>query len=243
MAAGSIRYLTQKLAQEIDRELMQPEVGGFALEQLMELAGFSVAQVIAKEYAAERYPRVLVCCGPGNNGGDGLVCARHLVHFGYQPSIYYPKRTQRQVFQNLVKQCENLAIPVLDANVRTAEKQADVIVDAVFGFSFSGSVREPFVDVLRMFCETKRPIVAVDIPSGWDVEQGCTQLGADTFQPDILVSLTAPKLGARTFRGRAHYLGGRFIPPEMDKRYDLNIPKYHGTDQCVRLTADSVESS
>ncbi|KAI8057690.1 YjeF N-terminal domain-containing protein [Syncephalis plumigaleata] len=231
----TLRYLTQQLAQQIDTELMNPEIGGFAVEQLMELAGLSVAQSIAKEYATKQYPRVLVCCGPGNNGGDGLVCARHLVHFGYQPVVYYPKPGRHQLFQQLVRQCRNLSIPIADDAPQRMVNEADIIVDSVFGFSFNGSVREPFTQVINLFRTTKLPIVSVDIPSGWDVEQGCRSLGDQTFQPDMLVSLTAPKQGARTFQGRFHYLGGRFIPPEMAKQYELNLPDYPGTDQCVRL--------
>lgn len=44
----------------------------------MELAGLACAQTLAKVYSKDKYPRVLVCCGPGNQGGDGLVAARHL---------------------------------------------------------------------------------------------------------------------------------------------------------------------
>ena len=44
----------------------------------MELAGLACAQTLATVYSREKYPRVLVCCGPGNQGGDGLVAARHL---------------------------------------------------------------------------------------------------------------------------------------------------------------------
>ena len=44
----------------------------------MELAGLACAQTLATVYDKEKYPRVLVCCGPGNQGGDGLVAARHL---------------------------------------------------------------------------------------------------------------------------------------------------------------------
>jgi NAD(P)H-hydrate epimerase len=94
-----------------------------------------------------------------------------------------------------------------------------------------------------LFRTASQPILSIDIPSGWDVEQGCTHLGDATFQPDTLVSLTAPKLGARTFRGRAHYLGGRFIPDEMNQRYALNLPAYPGTDQCVRLETEKAVPS
>lgn len=57
---------------------------GFSVDQLMELAGLSVATAIAKEYPNQS-GKVLVCCGPGNNGGDGLVAARHLKLFVYYP--------------------------------------------------------------------------------------------------------------------------------------------------------------
>ena len=114
-------------ASQIDEELMSA-AGAFSLDQvsdkgerrawnverrvvkLMELAGLSCAQALAKVYNRERYPRVLVCCGPGNQGGDGLVAARHLGEFvrvdsdvlnhndgvfvglfGYKPVVYMPK--------------------------------------------------------------------------------------------------------------------------------------------------------
>ena len=51
---------------------------GRRMRQLMELAGLACAQTLATVYDKDRYPRVLVCCGPGNQGGDGLVAARHL---------------------------------------------------------------------------------------------------------------------------------------------------------------------
>jgi hydroxyethylthiazole kinase-like uncharacterized protein yjeF len=73
--------------------------GAFSIDQLMELAGLSVSQVVYRVHPLNKGSRVLVACGPGNNGGDGLVAARHLRHYGYQPTIYYPKRSKNELYQ------------------------------------------------------------------------------------------------------------------------------------------------
>lgn len=68
---------------------------------------------------------------------------------------------------------------------------------------------------------------------GWDVEKGC----ASGIQPEVLVSLTAPKMCARLFKGKRHFLGGRFVPPELAAKYQLNLPEYPGTEPVVELPA------
>ena len=75
----------QEDAAKIDEELMGPL--GFSVDQLMELAGLSVACSVHAEYPPSSHKRVLVIAGPGNNGGDGLVAARHLYHFGYAVEV------------------------------------------------------------------------------------------------------------------------------------------------------------
>ncbi|CAO3568929.1 unnamed protein product [Mortierella alpina] len=228
----SIKYLSQRAAQAIDVELMSPSGGGFVFEQLVELAGLSVAQAITKEYSKDTHPRIAVFSGPGNNGLDGLVAARHLSHFGYKPKVYYPKRQDKPVNNGLLKQCTELDIPFVDTP-ESGLRDSDLVVDAIFGFSFSGEVRQPFVSAIEALKETQLPIVSVDIPSAWDVEKG--NINGVGFQPAMLVSLTAPKEGAKDFRGQHHYLGGRFISKKMSEKWSLNLPLFPGTDQCVRL--------
>ncbi|GJJ71588.1 NAD(P)H-hydrate epimerase [Entomortierella parvispora] len=210
---------------------MSPTGGGFCFEQLVELAGFSVAQAITKVYSKDQFPAVAVFSGPGNNGLDGLVAARHLAHFGYRPRIYYPKRPDKPVNKGLMRQCELLDIPFVESP-DAGLKDADLVVDAIFGFSFSGEVREPFRGAIGALSKTSLPIVSVDIPSAWDVEKG--DIGGNGLLPSMLVSLTAPKEGAQGFQG-IHYLGGRFINKHMDEKWGLNLPDFPGTDQCVRL--------
>jgi NAD(P)H-hydrate epimerase len=95
----------------------------------------------------------------------------------------------------------------------TALAASDVVLDAIFGFSFKPPVRAPFDVALPLITRAGLPIVSVDIPSGWDVERGdAAELGVPIcLHPDVLVSLTSPKEGVRKFTGR-HYLGGRFVP-------------------------------
>ncbi|KAH8946948.1 hypothetical protein BDL97_11G014100 [Sphagnum fallax] len=238
----SISYLTQAQAASVDEALMGEL--GFSIDQLMELAGLSVASAIAEVYGVQDHSRVLVICGPGNNGGDGLVAARHLYQFGYKPCICYPKRTSKPIYQGLVTQLESLGVPFLSADELPSwlTDEFDLIVDAMFGFSFHGIPRPPFDSLLHRLVvplgqnpkELGVPaVVSVDIPSGWHVEDGDTECTG--LRPDMLVSLTAPKLCAKKFEGPHHFLGGRFVPPAIANKYSLQLPPYPGTSMCVRI--------
>lgn len=92
-------YLDAERAYALDQDLMGDHYG-YSLAQLMELAGLSVAQATHHYITTNlndpplvHIRRILVVCGPGNNGGDGLVAARHLSLFGFQVHILYPKET------------------------------------------------------------------------------------------------------------------------------------------------------
>ncbi|KAI0376116.1 YjeF N-terminal domain-like protein [Hypomontagnella monticulosa] len=229
----AIKTLSAKAATALDKELMS--TGAFSIDQLMELAGLSVSQVVYRVHPPNKGNRVLVACGPGNNGGDGLVAARHLRHYGYRPAIYYPKRSKNELYQRLAKQLEDLEVPFVD-DFPAALNSTDHIVDAVFGFSFSGEVREPFPAVIRAMEDTKLPVTSVDAPSSWNIETGPPESGlGSNFNPDFLISLTAPKPLAKFFKGR-HFVGGRFVSPAIAKKYDFDVPEYQGIDQIVEVS-------
>jgi len=216
----------------LDASLMSPAVR-YTLTQLMELAGLAVAVAIQKQYPRSDFSRVLVVAGPGNNGGDGLVAARHLHQFGYTPSVVYPKRPSRpesaELFGSLITQLAAHDVPVHDAMPMPAVVLADfdLLVDAVFGFSFSGPLRAPFDEVVKTMAlvsdrHTNRsssaassaivgtggeadvgargssahgiPVVAVDVPSGWDVDKG--DIHGTGLRPAMLVSLTGAFRGS-----------------------------------------------
>ncbi|XP_057670925.1 NAD(P)H-hydrate epimerase [Diorhabda carinulata] len=233
-----VKLIGQKEAQSIDMELFDEY--SFSVDQLMELAGLSCAVAIAKTYphSAINNKSILVCCGPGNNGGDGLVCARHLKLFDYKPIVYYPKRSDNKLYNNLTKQCTLMNIPVIQ-NLSEKSTEFGLVVDALFGFSFKPPVRNDFIPIMDYLKQTTVPIASIDIPSGWDVESGPPEGG---IKPDMLISLTAPKKCAEHFKGKYHYLGGRFVPPKLEEKYNLQLPKYPGTECCVLLTETCKDS-
>lgn len=147
--------------------------------------GLCCAQALSTVYSNVS-SKVLIICGPGNNGGDGLAAARHLLSFvsiiviwqymyvkwcslqGYTVDIYYPKRTSKPIYDILVNQCTKFHIPFLSEmpSLDRINTQYSVILDAIFGFSFKGSVRPPFDSILLTLNQCEVPICSVDVPSG-----------------------------------------------------------------------------
>lgn len=251
----TLGYLNAKEAAALDVELMATP--GFSLEQLMELAGLSVAEAVyqvvqdhvnstchtCSDRTSNKVPslskqKILVVCGPGNNGGDGLVAARHLVMFGIPCTIVYPKPSQKQHFINLVQQCEDVGIELRTDLPEDIHEEYSAMVDAIFGFSFHGVPREPFASILQSMVKIQQEkgtkIISVDIPSGWDVDTGDETNDTTGFVPDVLISLTAPKLSSKSFQGR-HFVGGRFLPPKFADKYGIRMPAYPGVAQVMEV--------
>ena len=211
---------------------------GFTLDQLMELAGLSCAAAIHRCYPPADFPTVLVAVGPGNNGGDGLVAARHLHFFGYRHvHILMPKEPSKDTYRRLVTQNRQL-----HATFHTAPPPASssfsLVVDGVFGFSFKGDVRPPYDAVLRWMADAVKGgarLASIDIPSGWHVEDG--DVSGTGLRPNLLVSLTAPKRCARHFNGEWHLLGGRFVPPAIAEQFKLRLPSYSDREQFAIIKA------
>ena len=185
-------------------------------------------------------------------GGDGLVCARHLHHYGYTPAIYYPKPSKPDLFKRLVTQLKNLNLTFIDPeasdpssdSLSAALESASLIVDSLFGFSFSPPVRAPF-DKLISHLESpdrKTPVLSVDIPSSWDVTSGPPSLGqvGHSFMPEFLISLTAPKPCTKYFKGGRHFVGGRFVPSGIADKFGLGdvMSRYEGYEQICEVPVE-----
>jgi NAD(P)H-hydrate epimerase len=162
-----------------------------------------------------------------------------LHHYGYNPKVFYPKPTNAPIFTGLQKQLHHLHIPFLSSPSEfTAElEQTDLIVDALFGFSFKPPVREPFGDVLKAIISSKKHVLAVDTPSSWDVESGPPgeEFVGHNFMPEYLISLTAAKPNVKFYKGKRHFIGGRFLSKDVAAKYGLDLPDYEGVDQIAEV--------
>ncbi|MCW2956721.1 MAG: Bifunctional NAD(P)H-hydrate repair enzyme [Thermoleophilia bacterium] len=184
---------------------------------LMERAGMGAAAEVLQWFPDAR--RIAVVCGPGNNGGDGFVAARHLAAAGRSVEVLLVEaeskvRRDAQVFLDILGK---LDVPVRRVNVtawRSAFDGIDLVVDAMLGTGVSGEPKPPFEAAIRAITDTRLPVVSLDVPSGVDASTG-TIAGA-AVSADLTVTFHAPKTGLAIAPGRFH--AGRV------KAIDIGIP-------------------
>ncbi|EHA98456.1 YjeF protein 3, partial [Heterocephalus glaber] len=180
-------------AAALERELLEDY--RFGRQQLVELCGHASAVAVTKVFplpALSRKQRtVLVVCGPEHNGAVGLVCARHLRVFEYEPTIFYPTRSLDLLHRDLTTQCEKMDIPFLSylpAEVQLINDAYGLVVDAVLGPGVEpAAVGGPCTRALATLKLLSIPLVSLDIPSGtwrWDAETGGGD-SEDGLRPDV----------------------------------------------------------
>lgn len=184
----------------IDRRASQ-EYGVTSLI-LMENAGIRVVEVA--ETFLENCPlrRVVIVAGKGNNGGDGLVVARHLMNSGAQVDTFLlgdPQEMPPDTLVNyeILKKMGARLFPLKDEDglnrLFLSTLSADLIIDALYGISFRGPLREFDSQVVSIMNQSRKPIVAVDIPSGVEADTG--RVTGEAVRASWTVTLALPKLG------------------------------------------------
>lgn len=195
-------FLTPAQSRAVDRLAMdQYSIPGVIL---MENAGRGCAEQL--QQAGCRGP-VVILCGPGNNGGDGLVIGRHLAVAGMavkcvilgDPSAY--RGDARVNFEIAAR----LPIPIELAGPRSEpsglkqmissvnDRPAEWIVDAILGTGAQGAPRSPAAEIIQLANQAEVRRMAVDLPSGLDGETG--ELHEPTFRADITCTFVAAKTG------------------------------------------------
>ncbi len=175
---------------------------GVPLVELMENAGTAVARFCLRRYPAAR--RVVVLCGKGNNGGDGFVAARVLAVAGVGVAVLLLGREDEvkgeaaAALARLRAEAPAIAIRPLDNEAGLAAMSdtiasAELLVDAVVGTGFKPPLRGLPAALRELAAKSDAPVVAVDLPSGWDADS-IGQIAQGAFRADAVVTFTRPKL-------------------------------------------------
>jgi NAD(P)H-hydrate epimerase len=208
-------FLSRAEVRELDRRGI--EEYGVPGVVLMENAGRGAAEILLR---LGINGQVVICCGKGNNGGDGMVIARHLDNAGAVVCVLLFTRPEdlrgdAAINYHVVARA-GLPLRVfsgqtLDADALRHElASAQWVVDALFGTGLSGPVKAPLDEVIGAINASGAHILAVDIPSGLDCDTG--QPLGPTVRADHTVTFVAQKKGfanaaARAWVGQVHVAG------------------------------------
>ncbi|QEA40499.1 NAD(P)H-hydrate dehydratase [Pistricoccus aurantiacus] len=194
---GRPLYLAEQV-REIDRRTIAAGVEGFALMQQAAMAAYDAMR---KTWPTLR--RISVCCGSGNNAGDGYVLAALAACDGLSVQVIAlrdPQELDGDAGQAVaMARRAGLKFQPWQPNMRIS---GELIVDALLGTGLSGAVREPFSAAIDAINAAQLPVLAVDIPSGLSADSGAV-LGR-AVKADLTVTFIADKLGLHTGSASAY---------------------------------------
>ncbi|MBR2868190.1 MAG: NAD(P)H-hydrate dehydratase [Clostridia bacterium] len=172
---------------------------GISFPQLMENAGTACAAAIKKHFCISRDnpKKILIISGKGKNGGDGFVIARKMWEYGCDVTLMLACGDPKdKISQDMFSLAESTGIDILRYNnnltlLKSYIENADVIVDAVFGTGFSGSLNQPLSALAKIVNSSKAKTVAIDVPSGTNCDSASAE--GTVFKADMTVAISAYK--------------------------------------------------
>ncbi len=208
---------------------------GLPTEVLMENAGKAVADEVRRILGTIDKHHILILTGPGNNGGDGLVAARHLHDWGAKVTLYLC--SQRPPDDPNLKLVQERGITSIDATqdeelerLKEVLSSVTTVIDALFGTGRSRSLRGIFIQVLDRISRAKKRqprlrLIALDLPSGLDADTGA--IDPACLYADNTITLGFPKVGLFNFPG-AERAGKISVA-------DIGIPPYLAEEVTTEL--------
>jgi len=161
---------------------------------LMENAGRATAALAMRMLQGTALGKRVACLiGGGNNGGDGMVAARHLANWGADVKVIAGTTKDRMKDEPLrqLRIMEEMKIPILSANYDL--RDYDLLVDGLFGYGLEGDPRDRVAMIIKDANSSGRPILALDLPSGMNATTG------EAYRPCIrataTLTLALPKTG------------------------------------------------
>ncbi len=193
---------------------------GFLKKFMMENAGAAAARRLIEKFGNVESKNILIFVGMGNNGGDGLVMARHLVGYGAKVTVMLlgsPEKIKTEESNwnwSLLQKMPS--VKLLSGGNLDFDFTPDIIIDGILGTGITGEIREPYASAINYINITNCFKFAVDVPSGMDPQTGET---ANIFvKADMTVTFHKMKQGIPK---RKDLTGELFaekigIPPEAE---------------------------
>ena len=219
------RVLTVEQSYVADRATINSGISGI---DLMHNAGRRVFEEITGRW---NKCKVLILCGPGNNGGDGFVVAKLLQDAGWE--IYLMAMKHRDEYKGDAKKAaDEFSSDIYPLSADINLSNFGLVVDALFGIGFSKLLRDDIANLFTSINEADIPVVAVDIPSGVDGNTGAVDKNA--VRADLTVSFCCKKTGHLLYPAR-EYVGKVIaatigIKPEV---YEDYIPKIYENSKAL----------
>jgi hydroxyethylthiazole kinase-like uncharacterized protein yjeF len=199
----TLGYLRSSLLYRVDelRRLEERAAAGLPPGTLMQRAGQSAADWIEAWFAARGAPsaRVLILCGPGNNGGDGYACAEALRRLGRHCDCWSPRTGNSRDACDARARWESGGGSVL-AQLPPAQHYA-LVVDALFGIGLERPLDGAYLDALRFVQAQELPLLALDLPSGIDADTGAWIGGIAGAPARWTITFLGDKPGLHTLEG------------------------------------------
>lgn len=221
---------------EVDR--ITVEELRFDVLQIMESAGRAVALFARQQLGGDsRGKQITILCGTGGNGGDGMVAARYLANWGAEVDIILSSRPEHGPARHQLAILTRLGMSMHQPGEFERLPPADLIIDALLGFSLMGAPRGEAARLIKLANGHGAPILAVDLPSGMDATTG--ECFSPCIQAVATLTLGLPKTGllaptARRFAGNV-VVADIGIPKEAYARAGIEIAPWFALEERISM--------
>src|SRR3989344_5357169 len=171
-----IPAFTREQMNKVDKYAV--EFFGVEILQLMENSGRNIAEFSRKRLGNVEDKKIVVLCGKGNNGGDGMVAARFLHNWGADVTCIIAdnkdnlSKLTNDHFGTLRSMYVNILWSIDNMKFEKAIKDSNFIIDALFGYNINGNPQGTYAFLIHLANASRKNALAVDIPSGLDPNSG-----------------------------------------------------------------------
>ena len=230
--------VTAAQMREVDRIMVEDL--GVSLLQMMENAGHAFAELTRIHLSGVSRRRVVVLAGRGGNGGGGMAAARRLATWGAEVRVVlaHPETALAEAPTRQLASLRAIGVPVHRTDeAASLLHEADVVLDALLGYSLEGPPREPEAGLIRTANSDAVPILALDLPSGLDPDTGTPH--DPTIRATRTLTLALPKVGllrpeAASSVGEL-WLADISVPSTVYSRFSINSGPLFAESDLIRL--------